>query len=165
MRYLTKPTQDTFLRMLAIHGNISKAVDATNSTMIDGNPDCTYNLEKSTIYRWRKKSRAFTDDMATALEEFSDRLESIALDRVTNPVGSRGSDILLLGLLNANRPSKFRNNNNGSNSADSTRELLSAVRLKLSATTNKDTSTDIVVDIGTVTTNSNPSMDQGTTNS
>ena len=132
-----------FLKCLAIHGNISKAVDATNSTMINGNPDCTYNLEKSTIYQWRKKSRAFTDDMTAALEEFSDRLESIALDRVVNPVGSRGSDILLLGLLNANRPGKFRNNNNGSNSADSTRELLSAVRLKLSATTSKTGTTDI----------------------
>lgn len=132
-----------FLKCLAIHGNISKAVDATNSTMVNGNPDCTYNLEKSTIYQWRKKSRAFTDDMTAALEEFSDRLESIALDRVVNPVGSRGSDILLLGLLNANRPGKFRNNNNGSNSADSTRELLSAVRLKLSATTSKTGTTDI----------------------
>jgi len=165
MRYLTKPTQQMFLKCLAVHGNVANAVTATNRTMMESDPDRSYSLDRSTIYIWRKRNPKFAEAMSTALEEFSDRLEAIALDRVTNPVGSRGSDILLLGLLNANRPSKFRNQNNGSNSADSTRELLSAVRLKLSATTNNNKSTDIVVDIGTVTTDNNHLSSSDITNS
>jgi len=38
----------------------------------------------------------------------SEMLEGIALDRVRNPDKNRGSDVLLLGLLNANLPSKYR---------------------------------------------------------
>ena len=41
-------------------------------------------------------------------QSFAESLEAIALDRVKNPDKNRGSDVLLLGLLNANMPAKFR---------------------------------------------------------
>ena len=39
---------------------------------------------------------------------FAEVLEEIALDRVRNPDKGKGSDLLLLGLLNANNPQKYR---------------------------------------------------------
>ena len=40
--------------------------------------------------------------------DFAELLEEIALDRVKNPDKNRGSDLLLIGLLNANMPQKYR---------------------------------------------------------
>jgi len=41
-------------------------------------------------------------------QSFAESLEGLALDRVRNPDKNRGSDILLIGLLNANMPQKYR---------------------------------------------------------
>lgn len=130
MRYLTKPTQQAFLRMLAIHGNVARAVTATNSVMVSG--DTRGSLHRSTVYGWLKDP-SFNSQMEEALATFADGLESIAYDRITNPVGNKGSDVLLMFLLNGLKPSTYRQNVTNSN--DGARDLLSAVRLKLSATT------------------------------
>jgi hypothetical protein len=163
MRYLTKPTQKTFLQMLAVHGNISKSVEETNKLIPSG--DARGDMSRFTVYHWKRTQPQFREKMEEALSCFADKLESIALERVSSSgTSSKGSDLLLMFLLNSARPLKYRSQN-GSNSTDGTKELLSAVRLKLSATTNNNKSTDIVVDIGTVTTNSSRSMDQDVTNS
>ena len=163
MRYLTKPTQKTFLQMLAVHGNISKSVEETNKLIPSG--DARGEMSRYTVYHWKRTQPQFREKMEEALSCFADKLESIALERVSSSgTSSKGSDLLLMFLLNSARPLKYRSQN-GSNSTDGTKELLSAVRLKLSATTNNNKSTDIVVDIGTVTTNSSRSMDQDVTNS
>ena len=138
MRYLTKPTQQAFLKCLAIHGNVARAVAATNQVMVSG--DRRGSLTRQTIYVWLKDP-SFHDQMQEALATFADGLESIAYDRITNPVGNKGSDVLLMFLLNGLKPSTYRQNVTNSN--DSTRELLSAVRLKLSTTTSKAGTTDI----------------------
>jgi len=41
-------------------------------------------------------------------QSFAESLEELALDRVRNPDKNRGSDLLLIGLLNANMPQKYR---------------------------------------------------------
>jgi predicted YcjX-like family ATPase len=47
-------------------------------------------------YGWRDK------------RSFAESLEGIALDRVKNPDKGKGSDVLLITLLNANMPAKYR---------------------------------------------------------
>jgi hypothetical protein len=149
--------------MLAVHGNISKSVEETNKLIPSG--DARGDMSRFTVYHWKRTQPQFREKMEEALSCFADKLESIALERVSSSgTSSKGSDLLLMFLLNSARPLKYRSQN-GSNSTDGTKELLSAVRLKLSATTNNNKSTDIVVDIGTVTTNSSRSMDQDVTNS
>ena len=58
--------------------------------------------------RWTQRDPDFSKSVDLMRQSFAESLESIALDRVKNPDKNRGSDILLLGLLNANMPAKFR---------------------------------------------------------
>ena len=57
---------------------------------------------------WISEDPDFMRLVANAQLEFGEYLEEIALERVKNPDKNRGSDVLLLGLLNANLPSKFK---------------------------------------------------------
>jgi hypothetical protein len=70
-------------------------------------------------------------------QSFAESLEAIALERVKNPDKSRGSDVLLLGLLNANMPSKFRPSI--AMDQDSAKELITEWR-KASQAVSKDKS-------------------------
>ena len=58
--------------------------------------------------RWTQRDPDFSKSVDLMKQSFAESLESIALDRVKNPDKNRGSDVLLLGLLNANLPAKFR---------------------------------------------------------
>ena len=84
-----------FLRVFEEWGTIRKACDTT------GIPRGTYN-------RWHSEDPEFSRDVDVARQAFAESLEEIALDRVRNPDKGKGTDILLLGLLNANMPQKFR---------------------------------------------------------
>ena len=59
-------------------------------------------------------------------QSFAESLEGLALDRVRNPDKNRGSDILLIGLLNANMPQKYRPQ--FAMSEDSAKELITEWR-------------------------------------
>ena len=65
-------------------------------------------VSKDMYDRWMKRDADFTKAVLEARQEFGEYLEEIALERVKNPDKNRGSDLLLLGLLNANLPQKFR---------------------------------------------------------
>ena len=65
-------------------------------------------ISKDTYEKWMKTEPDFMREVAEARQEFGEYLEEIALERVKNPDKNRGSDVLLLGLLNANLPQKFR---------------------------------------------------------
>ena len=65
-------------------------------------------VSKSTYDRWISVDPEFMRAVSDARVEFGEYLEEIALERVKNPDKNRGSDVLLLGLLNANLPTKFR---------------------------------------------------------
>jgi len=55
-------------------------------------------------------ARDYRDRFEQAKRDFGDFLEQLALSRVTDPQGNRGSDMLVVALLNANLPSKYRPN-------------------------------------------------------
>ena len=57
---------------------------------------------------WYTNDWEFAQAVAEARYSFAESLEDLALERVKNPDKNRGSDVLLLGLLNANMPKKYR---------------------------------------------------------
>ena len=65
-------------------------------------------ITKGTYDTWIADDPEFMRAVADAQVAFGEYLEEIALERVKNPDKNRGSDVLLLGLLNANLPTKFR---------------------------------------------------------
>ena len=64
-------------------------------------------VTRQRVWEWQKDPE-FAEAFNAARQAFAESLERIALDRVKHPDKSRGSDVLLLGLLNANLPSKYR---------------------------------------------------------
>ena len=84
-----------FLEVFEEWGTIRRACDVV------GIPRGTYN-------RWHSEDPDFSRSVDLARQAFAESLEEIALDRVRNPDKGKGSDVLLLGLLNANMPQKFR---------------------------------------------------------
>jgi hypothetical protein len=63
---------------------------------------------RSTFDKWVQDDPEFMREVDKAKRAFGEYLEELALERVKNPDKNRGSDVLLLGLLNANLPQKFR---------------------------------------------------------
>lgn len=65
-------------------------------------------ISRETLRRWIREDPEFMGAVEDVRQEFGEYLESIALERVKNPDKGRGSDLLLLALLNANLPQKYR---------------------------------------------------------
>lgn len=100
--------KDLFLEALARVGTVTHAAEAAG-------------VSRSQLYRWREQDRAFAEDWEVALERSADVLEDEACRRallgVETPVFHRGkvagtvqkySDNLLMFLLKARRPQRFR---------------------------------------------------------
>lgn len=62
-------------------------------------------VDRTTVYKWRERSAAFGRDWDFAFEAGTDLLEDIAHKRAFE-----GSDTLLIFMLKARRPHKFRDN-------------------------------------------------------
>ena len=63
-------------------------------------------IHRDTVYRWDKNNiRGFKKRFADAKAEFADHIEAVALERVKS---EHGSDLLLIALLNAHKPEKYR---------------------------------------------------------
>ena len=77
------------------YGTIRKACE------VSGVPRKTYDV-------WNRDDPEFSVSADLARRSFAESLEELALERVRNPEKGKGSDVLLLGLLNANMPHKFR---------------------------------------------------------
>tara|TARA_R110000824_G_scaffold45667_1_gene131941 strand:- start:10937 stop:11470 length:534 start_codon:yes stop_codon:yes gene_type:complete len=84
-----------FLAAYEEWGTIKKACEAAG-------------MSRMSYRNWEKADPEFVKHLDLMKQSFAESLESIALDRVKNPDKNRGSDVLLLGLLNANLPAKFR---------------------------------------------------------
>ena len=84
---------------------------------------------------WLKTDPEFAKQVDLTRLSFAESLEMVALDRVKNPDKNRGSDVLLLGLLNANMPAKYRPS--VAMDQDSAKELITEWR-KASQSVNKD---------------------------
>ena len=61
----------------------------------------------SAVYLWQQEAE-FVEAFRRAKDAFGDALEALALERVQSPEGNRGSDILLIFLLKAAKPDKYR---------------------------------------------------------
>ena len=69
------------------------------------------NIESNaTVYRWRKADPEFAAQWEIAQDEAADILEAIAIDRARRSPKDGGSDVLLIFLLKALRPHKYREN-------------------------------------------------------
>ena len=68
----------------------------------------TAEVPHSTYRQWLMDDPEFSVSIDLARHAFAESLEELALERVKNPEKGKGSDVLLLGLLNANMPHKFR---------------------------------------------------------
>lgn len=104
----TAKKRERFLERFAISGNV------TYSAQIAG-------IERTSHYLWLNKDESYAEKFASAREEAADRLEAEAERRaahgVSEPVFYQGeicghiqrySDVLLIFLLKATRPEKFR---------------------------------------------------------
>ena len=65
-------------------------------------------ISRSSYERWHQEDGEFVKELDRVKLAFAESLEELALERIRNPDKNRGSDILLIGLLNANMPSKYR---------------------------------------------------------
>jgi hypothetical protein len=86
--------QAAVLAAYASCGNLAEAAEAAR-------------VPKSTAYWW-KRDATFRAGLSAANDLFADKLERMALGRLSDPTGNRGSDVLLMAMLNANRPDKYR---------------------------------------------------------
>ena len=92
----TQERQDRFLSNFANFGTIRIAADATG-------------IDRESVRWWRNNDvLGFAERFRAAQEAYADYLEHLAHERVTHPNGRTGSDILLIAMLNANRPDKYK---------------------------------------------------------
>ena len=92
----TVATQDRYLKAYSELGTVTHAADRAG-------------IVRWTAYEWHvQDAHHFRVRLEKARDAFVDSLESIALTRVKEPAGNRGSDVLLMGMLNANHPGKWR---------------------------------------------------------
>ena len=86
-----RPAMERFLQKLRDSANVRAACDAAD-------------VNRSTVYRWRDKWKTFADEWNEALEDACDVLEQEAWRRAM----AENSDRLLMFLLKAHRPDKFK---------------------------------------------------------
>tara|TARA_R100001594_G_scaffold93035_1_gene127389 strand:+ start:2028 stop:2477 length:450 start_codon:yes stop_codon:yes gene_type:complete len=65
-------------------------------------------VPRSTYYQWLKEDETFKDAVHEAKESFGESMLQIAIDRLRNPDKGKGSDVLLIAVLNAYMRSTFR---------------------------------------------------------
>lgn len=87
--------QVVFLKALSEWGTLKKALALSQ-------------MAHETYKKWHASDYEFAKRCEEARFAFAETLEELALERVLNPDKSRGSDLLLIALLNANNPKKYR---------------------------------------------------------
>ena len=105
--------KEIFLAAYEEWGTIRKACEITG-------------ISRNGYGNWQKGDPEFVRRMDLMRQSFAESLEGLALDRVRNPDKNRGSDVLLIGLLNANMPQKYRPQ--FAMSEDSAKELITEWR-------------------------------------
>lgn len=65
-------------------------------------------VPRSTYYQWIKQDETFKEDVYEAKQAFGEDMLQIAIDRLRNPDKGKGSDVLLIAVLNAYMASTFR---------------------------------------------------------
>ena len=92
------PLQNAVILSYGSLGTLAKAADACN-------------VPKTTAYHWENRDYlGFVTRLAIGRRMYQDYLENLVHDRLSDPTGNRGSDVLLMGALNANHPDKWSRN-------------------------------------------------------
>jgi len=103
------PAQATYDAKIELHQAAFLAAYAECGTVAAA--ALAIGLTASAVYDWKKADRfGFLDRFALAGLAFGEKLEELALKRVEAPTGKGGGDILLIAMLNANKPDKWRRN-------------------------------------------------------
>ena len=88
--------QERFLAQYGRTGNITSAAEASG-------------VARRSHYNWiRDDALGYRARFDSAREQYADQLERIVHERLTDPTGNSGSDILLMFMLKALRPEKYR---------------------------------------------------------
>lgn len=87
--------QKRWLQAYATVGNVTKACEIAE-------------VGHTTVYDWLNADEGFKASYAQSAEIFTDSLEQTMWDRLAEPEGNRGSDILLMFALKARRPDIYR---------------------------------------------------------
>jgi hypothetical protein len=88
--------QELFLKAYARIGKIGKAAAATE-------------IPVATVESWqRRDTHGFKKRMQLAHQAYVESLEQLMDERLSNPTGNRGSDVLLMFKLKAEAPEKYR---------------------------------------------------------
>jgi hypothetical protein len=88
--------QQTFLRLFGELGRIGDAARGVG-------------MNRQAHYDWlREDAQGYRGKWELAQAEWREGLESRAMARIDDPQGNRGSDVLLLAMLNAAWPDKYR---------------------------------------------------------
>jgi len=107
-------TQEHFLKMYARCGTILNAAKASG-------------ISRPTVYAWQKKDTlGFATRFQLAKEEYRESLEALAMSRLKDPKGNQGSDLLLMAMLNARWPERYRQN--GESKDERAKEALQEIR-------------------------------------
>ena len=94
----TWQSQERFLGHYASLGNVSAAAAGAG-------------IDRTLPYLWEKQDRlGFKARWEAARQTFADALETTMHERLADPTGNRGSDILLMFALKAARPEKYKDN-------------------------------------------------------
>jgi hypothetical protein len=92
----TYDNQERFLRAYATHGKIVRAAEAVG-------------ISVSTVEGWQHKDiQGFNKRLELAHDKYVESWEQLMDERLADPKGNRGSDILLMFKLKAERPQKYR---------------------------------------------------------
>ena len=132
---------DVFLKAFAKTGTIYGAINAVSKAHDSGRG--VPKLSRTVVYNWKRENYlGFADRLIEAGHEFREYLESLALDHAA-ALKPGQNPTMLLGLLNANYPEKWRRSE-GVAGADDPREALAGVRIKLKELKN---SGDLTVEV------------------
>lgn len=89
--------QQAFLKAYAKCGSVKGAVRARGRE------------NRTSVYSWEKEDiLGFRERFELARQTYREYLEDLALSRIKGPTGNRGSDVLLMFLLKAHWPEKYR---------------------------------------------------------
>lgn len=84
-------------------------------------------VDRKTVYNWmRGDVEGFKELFELANHSYRESLEDMARERLENPQGNRGSDVLLISQLNARWPERYRANTEGRD--QSAKEALNEIR-------------------------------------
>ena len=101
---VTKATQDAFLAAFCITGSVRSAAEAVE-------------VSRNTVWSWQKNDiHGFAKKYEKGKEEFREYLQDIAVDRVKDQKPN-DNPVLLITLLNAHWPEKYRPGSTGADNA------------------------------------------------